>query len=108
MKLIGYKENFQLFSGKASDGARQLGFAGIALIWIFSGGRPASPRQPEQLRLPLALLVFALGLDLLQCTVQTIILSCFHRYHEKTRYIDEDPEKVAPPYLNGQVIPFLF
>lgn len=36
MKLRDYQRAYQDFSGKASDVARQLGFAGFALIWIFT------------------------------------------------------------------------
>jgi hypothetical protein len=35
MKLQDYRNDFYLFSGKASDISRQLAFAAIAIIWIF-------------------------------------------------------------------------
>jgi hypothetical protein len=37
MKLKEYLETFYTFSEKTSNIARQLGFAGIALIWVFRG-----------------------------------------------------------------------
>jgi len=33
-KLSDYWENFEEYTGKASDIARQLSFAGIALLWL--------------------------------------------------------------------------
>lgn len=73
MKLSDYKKDYQEFSGKASDVARQLAFAGIVLIWIFRVEGPQAQRLPEQLLLPSALLVLALGADLLQYILSTII-----------------------------------
>jgi len=35
MKLAQARGHYEYFSGKASDISRQLGFAGIALIWVF-------------------------------------------------------------------------
>lgn len=35
MQLKDTRESYQFFSGKASEIVRQLGFAGIAVIWVF-------------------------------------------------------------------------
>lgn len=91
MKLSDYQKAYYEFSGKASDVARQLAFAGIALIWIFRVERPQAPRLPEQLLLPSALLVLALGADLLHYIVKTIIWGRFCRKEEKKLKLSLNP-----------------
>jgi hypothetical protein len=90
MKLSKYRETYYEFSGKASDVARQLAFAGIALVWIFRIDSRPAPSLPREL-----------ALDLLQYALAALIWGTFHRYHEK-RLKDKrkDPELTAPPYFN--------
>ena len=101
MKLSGYKENYQWFSAKASDATRQIAFAGIGIVWIFSLDRGGAKFVPIQLHLPLFFFCTALLLDLLHYVVAAVTWGTFHRYHEKRRDSpDEDPDLLAPPYLN--------
>lgn len=83
MKLEKYLETYYWFSGKASDVARQLAFAGVAIIWIFKAGNGLQTKIPNGLLLPLILLCLSLASDLLQYVTGTIIWGFFHRYHEK-------------------------
>lgn len=60
-------EQRDVFSGKASEIVRQLGFAGIALVWLFRvEGQGGFDVLPPRLRFPATLVVLALALDLLQ------------------------------------------
>jgi hypothetical protein len=101
MKLSKYRETYYEFSGKASDVARQLAFAGIALVWIFRIDSRPAPSLPRELLPPSCFLALALALDLLQYALAALIWGTFHRYHEK-RLKDKrkDPELTAPPYFN--------
>ena len=108
MKLSGYKKDYQWFSGKASDVARHLAFAGIAIIWIFRIEGKETPSIAEGLILPLILFALALAADLLHYIIATITWGSFHRYHEKRlKGKRRDPDVTAPKYLNWPAI-FLF
>ena len=47
MKLRNYRQTYYDYSGKASDIARQLSFAGIAIIWIFKIQKDTSIELPK-------------------------------------------------------------
>lgn len=101
MKLSDYANVYDELSGKASDVARQLAFAGLALVWLFRESNGKGPSLPSPLLTPAALLVGALTADLLQYISATAIWGTFHRYHER-RLNDrrKDPELDASPFLN--------
>lgn len=83
MKLEDTRESYQFFSGKASEIVRQLGFAGIAVIWVFKvtvGDRQVVP--PELLPAGI-LLVSGLTLDLLHYVIGTLIWGIYNRSKEK-------------------------
>lgn len=46
MKLQDVRSTYYELSGKTSDLVRQLGFAGIALIWLFRTDLAGQPRIP--------------------------------------------------------------
>jgi hypothetical protein len=105
-KLSEYKETYQRLSGKASDAARNLAFAGIALIWIFKMDTPSSPKLPHGLILPCGLFALTLCFDFLQYIVGTIVWGSFHCYQEKKKYdkfgsnaVKEDPDVDSPGYF---------
>ena len=98
MKLSDYRQVYYEFSGKASEIARNLAFAGIALIWVFRVGETA-PRVPEPLLLPAVALVAGLTFDLIHYVWATVAWGTFHRYHEK-RATERDPELDAPAWIN--------
>ena len=99
-KLSNYMEDYYEFSGKASDVARKLAFAGIALIWIFKIETQPTPKIPPDLVLPTALLALTLAFDLLQYVAATCVWGVFQWYHER-RIGDtsKDPEIDAPSLL---------
>jgi hypothetical protein len=92
MNLQDYRDDFYTYSGKASDISRQLAFAGIAIIWIFKKEVPATGLTvPRELILPGILIVLALGVDLLQYCLATVIWWLFYRKKEREG-VHEDSE----------------
>lgn len=91
MKLADYRETFYTFSGKASDLNRQLGFAAIAVIWLFKKDVAGSPTIPAELIPPGALVVLSLTFDMLHYCVASIIWRSFYRNKEKAG-VSEDAE----------------
>ena len=70
-----YKNWYERCSLKLGDISRNVAFAGIGLIWVFSksaGDAPITASAiPPELVLPAVLLVASLGLDMLQYLYQT-------------------------------------
>lgn len=101
MKLVDFKEAYQELSGKASDVARQLAFAGIAVVWIFKINDETCIKLPKGLLYPTLLFCFALACDLLQYYIAASIWGIFHRYHEKKALESgEESELYAPAWFN--------
>lgn len=100
MKLEQYKEDYYKFSGKLSDNARKLAFAGIAIVWIFKQEKEGTFILPAQLQWAMLMFAGSLFFDLLQYTYQTITWGIFHRYYEKKAEYKEDTELTASPYWN--------
>ncbi len=96
-------ERYASNSAKASDVARQLSFAGIAAVWLFSGGATQGVNharvQGWLLYAGLAL-VIALFLDLLQYTVASLIWATTARCHEQRKeMIFQPPRSINYPAL---------
>ncbi|HKQ07931.1 MAG TPA: hypothetical protein VJ464_22585 [Blastocatellia bacterium] len=99
MKLEDSRENYYFFTGKVSDIVRQLGLAGIGLVWVFKidvGGRPV---VPPDLATAAKWIVIGLGFDLLQYVYGALAWGIYNRYKEKSD-IDVDTEFTAPPQIN--------
>ena len=93
MKLNDYRETYYEFSGKASDVARQLAFAGIAIIWLFKIRQSGIPKIPNELILPAITLSFTLAFDLLQYVAGTFVWGVFQWYKERQlEDLSQDPE----------------
>jgi len=100
MKLSDYRETYYEFSRKASDIARQLAFAGIAVVWLFKVQKQDLPRIPEDLILLVFFLVLVLALDFLQYVFGTFIWGLFQWYQERQlNDVMKDPDLSAPSYL---------
>lgn len=107
MKLSEYKKDYDSLTGKASDVARQLSFAGIAIVWIFKSGEGPKTTVPKMLLLALALLAGSLFFDLLHYVISSVVWGHFHRKQEKKlTNLADDPDVIAPPYYNWPVIFF--
>ncbi len=93
MKLSDYRETYYEFSGKASDVARQLAFAGIAIIWLFKVQQGDVPKIPNELVLPAITLSFTLAFDLFQYIAGTIVWGIFQWSKERQlEDLSQDPE----------------
>jgi hypothetical protein len=99
MKLEDCRKAYYEYSGKASDICRNLGFAGLALIWAFRITAGEKPVIPCVLRWAGILLVSGLALDFLQYISSTLIWGIYHRYKEKNG-ISEQKEFLAPRWIN--------
>jgi hypothetical protein len=100
VKLENARENYSYYTGKTSDIVRQLGFAGIAVVWVFktdiSGRQVVSPEL-----LPAALLiVIGLTLDLLHYVGGSLVRGIYNRYKEKAG-TKETPSFWLPSRLTG-------
>jgi hypothetical protein len=89
MKLQGYREFYYFYTGKASDLSRQLGFAAIAIIWLFKKDVAGLPTLPRDLFLPGILVVSSLTLDLIQYCIGAAIWYFFYRSKEKAKVSEE-------------------
>ena len=98
MKLEDVRGAKDIYTGKASDVARQLAFAGIAVIWIFRGGQTDQILLPPQLVESLTYFCISLGCDLVQYIVCSIIWSMFNRYREGKRTHSTDDSSFSAPY----------
>lgn len=100
MKLQDYRNTYYEFSSTASEVARKLSFAGIALIWLFKIESLPIPKIPTELVFPTGLLALSLSFDLLQYIVASAIWGVFQWYQEKKlKDISEDPDLAAPSIL---------
>jgi hypothetical protein len=99
MKLEDALENYQYYSGKASDLCRQLAFAGIALVWIFKTGESIHASVPKELRPATLFMVITLSLDFLQYVVGSATWGIYNRQKERAG-IKNDQEFRAPPWIN--------
>lgn len=99
MRLKDARSVYEYNSGKASDLARQMALAGIAIIWIFRSGQDTGIKIPEHLVAPLWCLVLSLTLDLAQYWLAAAVWSGFHRSKEK-RGVNEDEDFLAPGWIN--------
>ena len=105
MELKEYLQAYYTYSEKASNITRQLGFAGIALIWVFGGPNSNELLVPHKLILPGVFLVLGLSCDLLQYVSGTLIWGLFHRMKEREG-LDANDKLKAPAWLNKPILFF--
>ncbi len=105
MKLRDAREFYGYNSGKLSDIVRQLGFAGIALIWVFTMRSSDGEKIPQGLLGPGILIVLALSLDFLQYCSATLAWGAYSRYKERDG-TKEDAEFTAPRWINWPALFF--
>jgi hypothetical protein len=102
MKLQDYRDTFYTFSGKASDLNRQLGFAGIAIIWLFKKDPIGGLTIPRELVLPSFLIVGSLVCDMAQYCLASIVWHWFYRTNEKLG-ISEDKDLTHSVWLERPI-----
>ncbi|MES1243300.1 MAG: hypothetical protein ABUT39_16935 [Acidobacteriota bacterium] len=103
MKLKDLGERYSQFTTKASDVNRQVGLAGLALIWLF---KAQNNKIPVDLFPPALLLVAALGLDLLQYLIAAGTHCGYYLMYERRKKkgeITEDSDLTMPYWTIGMV-----
>lgn len=98
------REAYQDLSGKASEISRQLGFAGIALIWVFKVDDAGNQIVPPSLILPGILIFVSLALDLAQYTAGSLVWGTFSRIKETKG----ENEFFAPGWINWPMLTFFW
>jgi len=101
------RDNYYYFSGKASDLARQLGYVGMALIWIFRVENNGKVNIQESLVLSALFIVLALVCDFLHYLCGALIWGIYNRRQEK-RGVSQDTEFTAPPSFNWPTLCFFW
>jgi|SRR6266850_4650742 len=99
MALKDFRDAYYTYSGKASDITRQLGFAGIAIVWIFKTQQADKYSIPQALFWPAVLITTSLALDLLHYLVSSASWGIFVRMKERAG-IQDDAEIEAPDWIN--------
>ncbi len=107
MILKDVLESYKKKTGTASTISRQLGFAGIAIIWLFVSQYGEIFNIPNELILPAILIVISLAFDLLQYVVGGLIYGIFNTKMKKLGFKLES-EVVFPGYLNRPALIFYY
>ena len=107
MNLSDCRSAYQDLSAKASEVARNLAFAGIAIIWIFRIEQGTEIGIPQDLIPATILLLLTLGADLLHYLAGSVIWSIYHRLKERSGTA-ENEEFTAPPLLNWPSLFFYY
>ena len=100
MTLQDLRDAYYGYSGKASDVARQLAFAGIAVVWLFHIENHGNIYLYRLLVWALAFLILALALDLLHYATSAAIWGIFHRIKEKAYGPNSSRKFDAPLPIN--------
>ena len=98
MKLVTLRDAYDDATSKTSDLVRNLGFAGIGIVWVFKEGVEGDYSVPSGLFGPAIFLVLTLTLDLIHYIVRSATWGIYHRHKEKL--IDEDVDFRAPSWIN--------
>jgi|SRR3972149_7874735 len=107
MNLNFLLERYTYYSQKASDVARQLGFAGIALIWIFRSQVNNQWQIPRELYPGAIFIIVALVLDFLHYVAGSLIWSIYHTYKERAEK-GKNTEFLAPGWINYPTLVFFW
>ncbi|MBA4056405.1 MAG: hypothetical protein C0490_16945 [Marivirga sp.] len=108
-KLRDWEDEYQYFSGKASEVNRTLALGGIAVIWVFHEDSPLSgPALELQFIWPLAFLTLSLFFDLVHYFAGAEIWYNFFLYHEKNTPVKEHDNIKAPVWKRKVVSSFFY
>jgi hypothetical protein len=107
MKLEDARKAYYDFSKSLSDINRTLGFAGIALVWLFKQQDQGRTLIPRALHFSTILIVASLGLDFLQYVWSAAAWGGLARLRERWRAQKKegwggtgDDEIAAPAWIN--------
>lgn len=105
--LKEFRDDYYGFSSTASEVCRKLGFAGIAVVWIFKAEQVGKFLLSQDLLWAGVLIVASLSADLFQYVWASLIWGWFWRTNEK-RGVKDDKELKAPRYLNWPTLFFFW
>jgi len=100
MRLKDAREHYYTHSGNLSSVNRQLAFAGIAIIWIFTEKSTLPVNVPELLLMPLLFFIISLCCDLLHYISLAWSWGIYHSYKEYIQKISEEKDFKAPRVIN--------
>jgi len=98
MKLEDCREAYYYNTGKTSDILRYIGYAGLAIVWVFRTTKEGQTIIPHDLLWCGIFLLCGLIFDIFQYLIASVIWGSYHRYKENK--ISEDHEFKAPRYIN--------
>ncbi len=107
MKLKDAKDIYYYFSETTSKIVRQLGFAGIAIVWIFKAETNGRQIIPSELIPATIMIIIGLTFDLLHYVSGTLVWGLYHRHKEKEK-VGEKNESLAPKQINWATIFFFW
>ena len=107
MNLAYVKERYSYYTGKTSDIARQLAFAGIAVIWVFKNDSGDQLRVPRELLPSAVVLIIVLALDFLQYVSGSLLWGGFMKVKESSG-VKKDDEFSAPRAINWPALTFFW
>jgi len=99
MILRDAREHYYFHTGKVSDISRQLALGAIAIVWLFRSERAMSFTIPQELLLPLKLVVAGLAFDLIQYASGAGLWGIFQQLKERSGLSEADEFK-APSWIN--------
>ena len=99
MRLKEARQAYYDYSENASKIVRQIGLAGIALIWVFRTEDQHRKSLPHELLLAAIVISVSIGLDLLQYVVGSLTWALYSGYHER-RGISESTDLGTPRWIN--------
>jgi hypothetical protein len=110
MTLDDYRKVYGEASTRASDVCRQLAFAGVAIVWLFVGGKEAMASRETVAISPLFLwplmfLVLTLACDFLQYAVKSLIWGAYCKELERDGH---KPDEILPGHSSLLVLPISF
>jgi len=104
VKLKDVREFYSHHTSKTSEIVRQLGFAGIAVIWVFKSEVAGRPTIPPELVSAAFLIVLGLGLDLLHYVAGSLVWGIYGRIKELRDDVSSTTEFEAPRQINWPAI----
>lgn len=116
VKLTQARQAYYDSSKNLSDINRALGFAGIALVWLFKQQEQTKASIPPGLHLPAIFIVASLGLDFLQYVWSTAAWGRLARLKEKQLRkqrklgieVSTEEDINAPAWINRPTLAFFW
>ena len=79
MNIEKVRTTYDYYSGKQSEIVRQLGLAGIAVIWVFKDGQDRAPSIAVSMRWAAGLILASLTFDLLHYVAGSLVWGIYLR-----------------------------